>query len=136
MENREGQTQREKRQKQGEEREEWREENIRPIREMETKARRHKSSRGECGLGEQPSRAAADEDRPRWRSLLILWCHSKVLKAELKVDKEAVVKGLCFLQPVEGGWGRGAQTTDRCILVRLSSAFILLSASGSRVEEE
>ena len=40
---------------------------------------------------------------------LILWCHSKVLKAELKVDKKAVVKGVGFLL-------EGVKTTNRCFL--------------------
>lgn len=62
-----------------------------------------------CHTRRSKAERSADEDRLRWRSFLILWCHSKVLKAELKVDKKAVVKGVRFLQ-------EGVKTTNHCIL--------------------
>ncbi len=40
---------------------------------------------------------------------MILWCRSKVLKAEPKVDKKAVVKAVRFLQ-------EGVKTTNQYIL--------------------
>lgn len=48
------------------------------------------------------SRAA--EERLRWPRFLILWCHSKALKAELRVDKKVVGgREVRFLQQGGGG---------------------------------
>jgi len=67
------------------------------------------SLHGACHTLRSKAECRADEDRIRWGSFLILLCHSEVLKAELKVDKEAVVKRVRFLQ-------KEIKTTNYCIL--------------------